>query len=431
MKLITLLVGLLAIFMPLVAGWSKEDREIFRVRDELAAYEGYNVTFYDYLGVKASASQEELSKAYRTKTKSLHPDKVKQRLQAERLKASKDSDKKKGSSVAKPLSSSEVKAAIKKAGDQQARLSIVANILRGPERARYDHFIKNGFPVWKGTEYYYARYRPGAGTVMVGIFVVVGGGVHYLALYLSWKRQREFVERYIKFARHAAWGDNLGIPGLDSAPGSGAQTPQQQMVEDEDGNAVPMNRKIRRMQERENKKEAASGARRGAKGRRPVSQVRTSETPSGPQGAKKRVVAENGKVLVVDSVGDVYLEQEDADGKVEEFLLDPQELAHPTFRDTAVFRLPAFILRITVGKLLPQKTSPGETEATESTEDKSAVPAASTSSSSSGAHQRTPSTGSAGDDFELLEKSLDELGQAKSTGTQGGGKTNKRKGRKK
>jgi hypothetical protein len=244
--------------------------------------------------------------------------------------------------VAKQPSSSEVKAAVKRASDRQARLSLVANILRGPGRERYDYFISNGFPKWKGTEYYYSRYRPGFGTVLAGVFFFAGGAAHYLALYMSWRRQREFVERYIRYARNAAWGpDNLGvnIPGVEAAPAPPAPAPappaQQQMYEDGNGRAVPMNRKMRRMQERDAKKEAdkervAQGGRRGRKGAAPATSASGSGTATpqqqpigaGPTGSKKRVVAENGKVLVVDSLGDVYLEQEDEEGKIQEFLLD-------------------------------------------------------------------------------------------------------------
>lgn len=188
------------------------DREIFRVRDELIAHEGPDVTFYEFLGVKRSASPDDISKAYKKKSRQLHPDKVRQQLAAERTKAQKDKAKRqKGSSkpgvhVSKGPTPAEIKAAVKQAEKRQARLSIVANILRGPGRDRYDHFLANGFPTWKGTEYYYNRYRPGLGTAMFGVFLFAGGAAHYLALYMSWKRQREFVERYIKFARHAAWG---------------------------------------------------------------------------------------------------------------------------------------------------------------------------------------------------------------------------------
>lgn len=298
------------------------------------------MTFYDFLGVTPRATQDEINKAYKKKSRALHPDKVKQQLAAERAKQAskskgKGGKKKPGVTVTKPPTQAEIKAAVKKAGDRQARLSIIANILRGPGRARYDHFMANGFPVWKGTEYYYSRYRPGLGTVLFGCLLVGGGGFHYLALYMSWKRQREFVERYIKFARQAAWGDNLGIPGVDTPAATTTPPPQAPAADDEQQQApMPMNRKQRRMQERETRKESAKEGRRQPRGRGRVgAQASGSATPvpqaqgSGPSGAKKRVVAENGKVLVVDSLGDVYLEQEDADGNVEEFLLDVSQFS--------------------------------------------------------------------------------------------------------
>ncbi len=314
------------------------DREIFRVRDELATAFGPDVTFYDFVGVPPSASLDDINKAYRKKTRSLHPDKVKQQLAAERAKAHKKKGAKPGVHVAKAPTAAEVRAAIKRASDMQARLSIVTNILRGPERDRYDHFLSNGFPVWKGTEYYYNRYRPGFGTVLFGLFVFVGGGMHYLALYMSWKRQREFVERYIRYARNAAWGNQL-VGGIDIDLGGGlgaggaalpAPNTADPGLDDEPQLPAPTNRKQRRMQERDAKREAArdgTAGRRGRRGGAAVSGNSGSATPTtqplaGPTGTTKRVVAENGKVLVVDSLGDVYLEQADEDGNVEELLLD-------------------------------------------------------------------------------------------------------------
>lgn len=492
MKISIVSLGLLALLTPLTAAWTKEggllcptslpaiftcadqnvlfptDREIFRVRDELIAHEGPDVTFYDFLGVSRSASHDDINKAYKKKSRQLHPDKVRAQLKAERAKAQKDQAKQKkgnkpGAHAVKPPSAAEIRAAVKQAEQRQTRLSIVANVLSGPGRDRYDYFLANGFPTWKGTEYYYSRYRPGLGTAMFGVFLFAGGAAHYLALYMSWKRQREFVERYIKFARHAAWGENLGIniPGVDGQPAAAAAAPPppqpaQQMYQDEEGRAVPMNRKMRRMQERDAKKEGAKdapgGARKGRRAQRASPSASGSATPqpqpqgSGPTGAKKRVVAENGKVLVVDSLGDVYLEQEDEDGNVAEYLLDvslgcclyrscapfaanafhqPDEIARPTFKDTAVVRLPLWAYRLTIGRLIPKRTE-------DVAEDDAKVEAEVLDDDDvdSEPGKPTPSSGSA-EDFELLEKSVDELGQAKASGNQKqGGKASKRKNKK-
>ncbi|EOO04329.1 hypothetical protein UCRPA7_109 [Phaeoacremonium minimum UCRPA7] len=433
MKLSVLSLGLLALLTPLTAAWTKEDREIFTLRDEIAVHEGADVTFYDFLGITPSATQDEINKAYRKKSRSLHPDKVKQQLAAERTKASKKkgSDKKKpGVNVVKPPTQSEIKAAVKQASDRQARLSIVANILRGAGRERYDHFLANGFPVWKGTGYYYNRYRPGLGTVMFGVLLFGGGAAHYLALYLGWKRQREFVERYIKFARHAAWGENLGIniPGVDATPAPAPPLPA------EDERPMAMNRKQRRMQERDAKREAASEGKPSRRGGRRLGTGNSgTATPtgaaSGPTGAKKRVVAENGKVLVVDSLGDVYLEQEDEEGNIAEFLLDPNELPKPSIKDTALYRMPIWLYGLTVGRVLYKKEQGEDSEEDDLVDDYKEVNAADTDDSEPG--RRTPSTGSADDGFELLDKSVEDLGKATgSQAQQKQGKSGKRKGKK-
>ncbi|KAI1098704.1 hypothetical protein F4804DRAFT_115156 [Jackrogersella minutella] len=442
MKFSILSLGLLAVLSPLTAAWTKEGREIFRLRDEIAQYEGPEITFYDFVGVTARATQDEINKAYRKKSRELHPDKVKQKLTSERArqaaKSKSGKGKKPGVTVTKPPTQSEIKAAIKAASDRQARLSIIANILRGSGRARYDHFMSNGFPTWKGTEYYYSRYRPGLGTVLFGCLLVGGGGFHYLALYMSWKRQREFVDRYIKFARQAAWGDNLGIPGVDAAPVA-VPPPPPPAADDDQQAAMPMNRKQRRMQERETRKESAKEGKRQPRGRARVSQQASgSATPvpqaqgSGPSGARKRIVAENGKVLVVDSLGSVYLEQEDADGNVEEFLLDLNELPKPTVKDTALIKLPIWAYSATLGKVFSPKSADNLDEQVDSDSElevrEEAAGPVDSDSSSSGQAQRTPSTDSA-EDFELLEKTVEELpSKPKTTGSQAqqGGKAKKR-----
>ncbi|KAI1110490.1 hypothetical protein F5Y14DRAFT_361704 [Nemania sp. NC0429] len=443
MKFSTLTIGLVALLTPLAAAWSKEDREIFRVRDELALHEGPDVTFYAFLGITPSASLDDINKAYKRKSRALHPDKVRQQIMAERTKQ----NKAKGVKVTRAPSAAQLKAAVKKASERQTRLSIVTNVLRGPGRDRYDHFLRNGFPTWKGTEYYYSRYRPGLGTVLVGCLLVGGGGFHYVALYMSWRRQREFVERYIKFARHAAWGDNFAIPGLDTSADAAtppqAPPPQSQAAtaDDEQPQQPPiaLNRKQRRMQEKETRKESGKEGKRSSRARgagRVSQQASGSATPvpvpvqaplgPGPTGAKKRVVAENGKILVVDSLGDVYLEQEDEEGNVHEFLLDPNELPPPTIRDTALYKLPGWAYGLTVGRYLGP-SSDADADEVDAAQD-GAADDNDDSADSDAPQQRTPSTDSA-DGFELLEKSVDELSQQpKTTGNSQaqGGKAKKR-----
>ncbi|KAH7027476.1 uncharacterized protein B0I36DRAFT_327167 [Microdochium trichocladiopsis] len=426
MKFSMVSVGLLALLTPLTAAWSKEDREIFRVRDELAAAEGPDMTFYQYLDIAPSASQDEIGKAYKKKSKLLHPDKVRQQMMAERAKEDKAKGKK---GATKPPTKAELKAAIKSAGERQARLGIVADVLRGPGRERYDHFLNNGFPLWKGTDYYYNRYRPGFGTVLVGCLLVMGGGFHYLALYMSWKRQREFVERYIKFARRAAWGDNLAIPGVEAAASS--TPPPAPASGDDEQPQMPMNRKQRRFQERETRKESGKDGKKVPRGRaRGSAQASGSATPvpqpegSGPTGAKKRVVAENGKVLVVDSLGDVYLEQADDEGNVMDFLLDPNELAKPTIKDTALVKLPVWAFKSTIGRFLgsPTTDAAGADDELDEVVDED---------SSSTPGQRTPSADST-EDFELLDKSVEDLSKSKTSGSQAqSGKSKKRNNKKK
>lgn len=87
----------------------------------------------------------------------------------------------------------------------------------------------------------------------------------------------------------------------------------------------------------------------------------------------------------------------------------------PTFRDTAVFRVPIWFFNKTVGRFVTKE----EAEA-----------AVQDSADESDTQQHTPGTDSAGEDFEMLDKSTDSLGKAKTTGAQQAGKASKRKGKK-
>lgn len=287
------------------------------------------MTFYSFLGISPNANQEDINKAYRKLSRTLHPDKARSNWLASYNVPKRQSTK----PGAKPTvhvhkhrqpSASETARFNKEASARFERLSLIVNVLRGPERERYDHFLRNGFPAWRGTGYYYERFRPGLGTVLIGLFLFGGGAVHYAALYVSYRRQREFVDRYVRHARRTAWGDegSIGaIPGLD---GTSAPAPAPAATESDE--SMQWNRKQKRAMEKEKRKEAKNPSKAKAAA---AEKARTSgiSTPveadqPGPVGAKKRTVAENGKVLIVDSVGNVFLEEVTAEGERQEFLLD-------------------------------------------------------------------------------------------------------------
>ncbi|KIV94247.1 hypothetical protein PV10_02031 [Exophiala mesophila] len=320
----------------LAAAWSKEDYEIFKVRDELESAEGPDVTFYDFLGVQPSATVDEILKAFRKKSRALHPDKVVHSFTAARStgKPRKPGEKKKpGVHVSSGPSERELRKFLKQANERYTRLGVVRDILKGPDRERYDFFMSHGFPTWRGTGYYYSRYRPGLGTVLVGLFLFGGGAAHYFVLVTSYKRQRDFMERYIRHARKTAWGDELGMGGIAGL----GQPVEMAQVDEEPDPAANLNRRQKRELERQNKKEAKPGKNKSSKPA-PIQSSTGSRD-------KRRVTAENGKTLVVDSVGNVFLEEEDEEGEVQEYLLDLDEIQQPSFRDTAVVRLPVYLWR--------------------------------------------------------------------------------------
>ena len=270
--------------------------------------------------------------------------------------------------VNKPPKESEIQRAVDTAQKQYGRLRVVTEILQGPGRERYDYFLAHGFPKWRGTGYYYARFRPGLGSVLVGLFLVFGGAAHYGAMYLSWKRQREFVERYIRHARRSAWGDESGVRGIPGVDGNvvGASAAAAPSFAQENGQAV-LNRRQKRAQDKEAKKDAKKGKIGGNSG---TSTPVEAEPPVGPQGARKKVQAENGKILIVDSIGNVYLEEENEDGEKGEFLLDPDEIPKPTVQDTVLFRLPVWTYEKLRTRILGEKLTGQRLGSTPDSEEK-------------------------------------------------------------
>ncbi|KAG0348902.1 hypothetical protein BG004_003734 [Podila humilis] len=149
-----------------VAAWEEGDFEIFDLVDALEKSEGPDVNFYSWMGVTQKTPKPEIERAFRKMSRTLHP------------------DKNKGP----------------KAQERYARLASIISILRDDgKRDRYNFFLKNGVPRWRGSAYLYRRHRPGFKTVVVFLFVLASG-FQYLARYVSYlqekKRMSGMIEQY-------------------------------------------------------------------------------------------------------------------------------------------------------------------------------------------------------------------------------------------
>ncbi|KAF8974481.1 DnaJ domain-containing protein [Flammula alnicola] len=176
MRLLALFFAFLAVLATTVSAWEKEDHEIFDLVTELEAAEGKGTTFYSWLDVPSTASTNEIAKAYRKKSMLLHPDK--------------NPD-------------------VKGIHERFARLGVISTILRNKEsRKRYDFFYKNGVPKWRGTGYYYSRFRPGLGSVF-GFLGFFTSGVQFVIQKINYRRDLERIELIVSKAKSAAWGPKM------------------------------------------------------------------------------------------------------------------------------------------------------------------------------------------------------------------------------
>ncbi|KAF9652178.1 chaperone J-domain-containing protein [Thelephora ganbajun] len=186
-----------------VLAWEKEDYEIFDLVSAVEKAEGKGTTFYSWLDVPSTATTAEVSKAYRKKSIQLHPDK---------------------------------NPGVVGIHERFARLGVIASILRNAgSRKRYDFFYKNGVPKWRGTGYYYSRFRPGVGTVFM-FLVLLTTGLQYMVQRLNYAKDLERIERIRQDAKTTAWGNRLVPPEGQKKVrvnlGGGIRF-------DEEGNAIP------------------------------------------------------------------------------------------------------------------------------------------------------------------------------------------------
>ncbi|TNY23384.1 DnaJ-domain-containing protein [Rhodotorula diobovata] len=210
--------------------WTNQDHEIFDIVSALESAEGKGTTFYSFLNVTKGATPQEINRAYRKRSLELHPDK--------------NPDN-------------------KKIADRFARLGVIGNILRDDERRKhYDFFHDNGVPKWRGTGYYYSRYRPGLGLVLTGL-TLFSCFIHYVFLYLTYRVNKMRINAFREQAFEAAWGPSkkplagkrkmktktseqgsaMGMPGINGGRPIGAGSLLELAVEAPDKVYVIENRK--------------------------------------------------------------------------------------------------------------------------------------------------------------------------------------------
>ncbi|KAK4049448.1 hypothetical protein OIV83_004181 [Microbotryomycetes sp. JL201] len=230
------------LFLTCVAAWTNEDHEIFDIVLALEAAEGKGTTFYSFLNLTKSATDKDISKAYRKRSLE---------LQSVNL------------AFFVSLSDSIVDASLYNSPDKNpddaviadrfARLGVISNILRDAEkRKRYDFFHDNGVPKWRGTGYYYSRYRPGLRGVLIGL-IAFSCAVQYFVLAIMYKLNDVKINQFRKQARDMAWGegkpagagkrrlkvktgeqvDPLGTPGINNGKPIGPNSTIELSVEGE------------------------------------------------------------------------------------------------------------------------------------------------------------------------------------------------------
>src|SRR5947199_1695146 len=90
-----------------------------------------------------------------------------------------------------------------------AMLGSIGAILRDPEsRERYNFFLKNGVPKWRGTGYYYSRHRPGLRTVII-FLTILTSLFHYVVMWINYYQDKRRVRYYIQESREIAWGKRM------------------------------------------------------------------------------------------------------------------------------------------------------------------------------------------------------------------------------
>ncbi|KAI9293932.1 hypothetical protein K502DRAFT_280996, partial [Neoconidiobolus thromboides FSU 785] len=163
MRLITLILTV-SLFLSYVLSFDNLDHQIFELQDELVKQEGTESNLYKLLNSNMDDTAKRISRNFRKVSLSVHPDK----------------------------DNSE------KATKKFALLGNAHKLLKvAHSRERYDFYLKNGFPVWRGTGYMYKRHRPGFIFVILFLFSL-SCGTHYLILKINYIRKKERISNILE-----------------------------------------------------------------------------------------------------------------------------------------------------------------------------------------------------------------------------------------
>lgn len=78
----------------------------------------------------------------------------------------------------------------------------MAILRNSAKRERYDFFYKNGVPRWRGTGYYYSRYRPGLTSVII-FLLCLGGCIQYMVSWINYYQEKRRIAGFVADARAA------------------------------------------------------------------------------------------------------------------------------------------------------------------------------------------------------------------------------------
>lgn len=95
---------------------------------------------------------------------------------------------------------------------------MIHKILRDERRDRYDHFLSKGFPKWRGTGYYYSRFRPNL-LMVLALLLILSVAVEHTVRVYNFRVSQKRIDNLRRSALALAWGAWFQTP-KDAAQGT-------------------------------------------------------------------------------------------------------------------------------------------------------------------------------------------------------------------